>query len=68
MKATKRNMIKQLLNRESTYRVSDFVRKITKATYKIVTRSDILCCLSHLQTEGKLVYCLSGNFVIGTTV
>lgn len=64
---TKRGTIKQLLDRETIYNVSDYARKTGKKIGRNVSKSEVLTALSHMQREGQLEYCLNGKAIVGCT-
>lgn len=61
----KRAYVKQLLNRESNYRLSDYVRKLRKDKNVIVTVSNIRRVLKRMAEEGQIRYEIIGNKVYG---
>ena len=69
MKTTKRNSIRQILNREKVYNLSDYARKTGKKIGRAVSIPEVRTCLSHMKKEGQLVYSIvNKRYVVGFTV
>ena len=64
---TKRATIKQILNREKLYNVSDYARKTGKKFGCSVSKSQILTTLNHMKKEGQLSFVIVGKKIVGTT-
>ncbi len=52
----RRAFIKQLLNRQTAYRLSDYTRKLRKATGLDITATEILSSLTRMSREGQIRY------------
>lgn len=60
-----RAMVRQLLNRETTYRVSDYVRKINKELGTHKTANDVKTALRRMNRNGKTHAFIIDNKVYG---
>ncbi len=56
MTSSKRGLIKQILNREKIYNLSDYARKTGKRIGRYVSVPEIKTCLSHMKKEGRIAY------------
>jgi len=66
MKTSIMGFCKQIANRETVYRVSDYIRKAWKASRMVITRKQVLFALARLQRHHKACYVLSGEKVLIT--
>lgn len=62
---TKRGVIKQLVNRETVYRLSDYVRYVFKRTGRTYSTGNIVLSLRAMEREGQLVHTVVEGKVIG---
>ena len=60
-----RAFIKQLLNRKSIYRLSDYVRKTRKALGINITTVDVRCSLRRMENEGQIAFEIKDGKVYG---
>lgn len=58
---TKRGTIRQLLNRTTIYNLSDYARKVSKATGREYSNEDIVRSLEGMQREGRIWYVIAGH-------
>jgi len=65
---TKRGTIKQILNRQTIYNLSDYARKLGKEFGCSVSKSQILTALGHMEKEGQLSFTIVGKKIVGSTV
>lgn len=66
MKISKRNSIRQILDRDKIYNLSFYARKIGKKIDRIVSKSEIKTCLSHMKKEGQVTFkIINSNHVVG---
>lgn len=63
----KRGSIKQILDRDKIYNLSDYARKTGKKIGRLVSKAEVLTCLSHMQNEGQLEYTRVGKAIVGFT-
>lgn len=61
MKRTKRGVIKQLVNRDKAYRLSDYRRKASKLMGRQYSMYDIAGALTKMAREGQLVFTVADN-------
>ncbi len=61
----KRAYVKQLLNRNTVYNVSDYVRKLRKDRNIILLARNVRTTLKHMMTEGQIRYEIVNNKVYG---
>jgi len=64
MKITKRNTIRQLLNRETVYSLADYSRKVSKKVGRNITKGAILNCLCRMQNEAQLQFEQRGRYIM----
>lgn len=62
---SKRGVIKQLLNRETVYNLSDYSRKVTKIVGKPITIIGVVKALGAMSREGQLFFHINGIKVHG---
>jgi len=61
---SKRSTIRQLVNRETVYNLSDYSRKVSKQVAPM-TITEIVRALGHMAKEGQLYFRIEGKKVIG---
>ncbi len=59
-----RKAVEQLANRETNYRVSDYIRKLRKQYGLNVNRKQVLFVINRLKRFTKLVYSIVGEKII----
>lgn len=64
----RRTYVKQLLNRQSAYRLSDYVRKLRKDRDIIDSISSIWTCLKHMADSGQIAFEIVDGKVYGFTL
>jgi len=67
-KRTKRGTIKQLVNRDKSYLVSDIVRKTSKIMGRAYRTCDITSSLKKMQREHQLYHEIRGNRVFAVVL
>ena len=64
----KRSYVKQILDRGTAYRLSDYVRKLKKDRDLIVDANSVLNCLKRMAQEGQVRFEILNNKVYGYTL
>jgi hypothetical protein len=65
MKHSKRSAIRQLVNRETVYNLSDYSRKVSRTMGRNVSVVSVVKALGAMSREGQLYFTIKGDKVRG---
>lgn len=62
---THRDVIRQILNRETAYSLAKYVRSVRNATGRELTKGQVVTCLKHMRNQGQLWFVMIDGKVVG---
>lgn len=65
---SKRAVVRQILNRKKIYALAKYVKIVSKAIGRKISKSEIKTCLKHMHSERQIDVSFNGEYVIGFSI